>query len=113
MLGVDGDNDWIIKYSTDTFTEVDRIAVDNDPHVSYSPDNDQNFAPTQGGNVVSVIAAATGFSMAGRRNWRSRAASPTIGITPSIVGDRKRVKNGGFTRPSIYCVLIARDVRPR
>jgi hypothetical protein len=90
MLGVDGDNDWIIKYSTDTFTEVDRIAVDNDPHVSYSPDNDQNFAPTQEGNVVSVIAAA-----------------------PSIVGDRKRVKNGGFTRPNIYCVLIARDVRPR
>ena len=55
MLGVDGDSDWIVKYSTQTFTEVDRVEVGNDPHVSYSPSRDMIYAPTQGGGGVSVI----------------------------------------------------------
>jgi len=58
MLGVSGNTDWVVKYSTDTFMELDRVEVGDDPHVSYSPSLDQLFAPTQGGGVA-VIDAST------------------------------------------------------
>lgn len=54
MLGVSGNTDWVVKYSTETFMELDRVEVGDDPHVSYSPSLDQLFAPTQGGGVAVI-----------------------------------------------------------
>jgi len=55
MLGVDGAGDYVLKYSTTTFTEVDRVKVGDDPHVTLSKENDVLYIPTQGGNGVSVV----------------------------------------------------------
>ena len=55
ILGVDGVGDYVIKYSTATFTEVDRIKVGDDPHVALSKENDILYIPTQGGNGVAVV----------------------------------------------------------
>jgi DNA-binding beta-propeller fold protein YncE len=47
MLGVGGPNDYVVKFSTDTFTEVDRVAVGGDPHLSLSAANNKLYVPQQ------------------------------------------------------------------
>lgn len=59
MLGVTGVNDYVLKYNTNTFMEVDRLAVGKDPHVALSAQNDLLYVPTQGSNTVNVINRTT------------------------------------------------------
>jgi DNA-binding beta-propeller fold protein YncE len=59
MVTVSGPNDYVVKYSTDTFQEVDRVAVGKDPHVSLTAANNLLYVPTQGANEVRVLDRGT------------------------------------------------------
>ena len=59
MIGVTGQNDYVVKYSTESFLEVDRAAVGKDPHVSLSAANNLLYVPTQNANEVRVLDRST------------------------------------------------------
>ncbi len=51
--------DYIVKFSTATFQEVDRAAVGEDPHLSLARQNGFLYVPTQNSNAVEVLSRAT------------------------------------------------------
>ncbi|MGE3182517.1 MAG: beta-propeller fold lactonase family protein [Phycisphaerae bacterium] len=55
IVGTSGANDFIVKYNTDTFAELERIAVGKDPHVSLSAAHDKLYVPVQGAGEVVVV----------------------------------------------------------
>jgi YVTN family beta-propeller protein len=59
MIGVEGDNDFVVKYSTETFLEVNRAAVGKDPHVSLTAANNLLYVPTQNANEVRILDRST------------------------------------------------------
>ena len=59
VIGVNGDNDYVVQYSTDTFEEVNRAAVGKDPHVSLTKHNDLLYVPCQNSDVVLVFKRDT------------------------------------------------------
>lgn len=60
IVGVGGstDPDYVIQYSTKSFTEVARFATGKDPHVGILNDGKQLFVPTQNANKVYVLDPA-------------------------------------------------------
>jgi DNA-binding beta-propeller fold protein YncE len=69
MIGVQDpanpSRDYVVAYSTTTFTETDRRAVGDDPHLSRSPANNLLFVPTQGADEVTVLDRETLDPVAG------------------------------------------------
>jgi DNA-binding beta-propeller fold protein YncE len=59
MITVAGQNDYVVKYSTETFLEVDRAPVGKDPHVSLTAANNLLYVPTQNANEVRVLDRST------------------------------------------------------
>ncbi len=59
VIGVAGDNDYIVQFDTETFEEIGRAAVGNDPHLSLSPENRKLFVPCQGADKVFVLDLKT------------------------------------------------------
>ena len=59
LLGGSDPNDYLVQFSTDTFQEVNRVAVGKDPHVSLTQNNDLIYVPAQNSNVVSVLNRET------------------------------------------------------
>jgi len=55
VLGVDGDNDYVVQYDAGTFQEKARLAVGKDPHLSLTPRNEVLYVPCQGTNKVYVV----------------------------------------------------------
>ncbi len=55
IVGFSGDSDYIIQYNTNTFSEVGRVAVGKDPHLSLTRKNQFLYVPCQGSNAVYVI----------------------------------------------------------
>lgn len=55
IVGVTGDNDWVLQYSTKTFQEVARFAVGKDPHVGILNSGKPLFVPTEQANKVYVL----------------------------------------------------------
>jgi DNA-binding beta-propeller fold protein YncE len=55
VLGLAGDYDYVVKFSTETFEEVDRAPVGKDPHVSLARQNNLLYVPAQNSNVVTVL----------------------------------------------------------
>ena len=55
MVKVKGDNDYVIKFSTETFEEVGRAAVGKDPHLALTFRNRFLYVPTQNANEVLVL----------------------------------------------------------
>jgi DNA-binding beta-propeller fold protein YncE len=55
MIGVTGPNDFVVKFDTRTFAEVDRAAVGKDPHLSLTPVNSVLYVPAQNGSTVHVL----------------------------------------------------------
>ena len=49
------DVDYVIKYSTATFTEIDRAMVGTDPHVSLTSANDKLYVASQGSGELKVL----------------------------------------------------------
>lgn len=59
LLGAGSSNDWLVKFDTATFAEVDRAAVGLDPHVSLSQRNELIYVPAQNSDVVTVLDRST------------------------------------------------------
>jgi YVTN family beta-propeller protein len=59
VLGLPGDSDYVVKYSTRTFQEVARAAVGKDPHLSLTWRNRFLYVPSQNNNAVIVLDRRT------------------------------------------------------
>jgi DNA-binding beta-propeller fold protein YncE len=59
IIGLPGEHDYVIQYSTRTFQEIGRAAVGKDAHVSLSRQGIKLFVPSQGSNVVIVLNRIT------------------------------------------------------
>jgi DNA-binding beta-propeller fold protein YncE len=59
MIMADGPSDWVVKYSTSTFTELDRQAVGKDPHVTLTPHNNLLYVASQGSSRVDILDRGT------------------------------------------------------
>jgi YVTN family beta-propeller protein len=59
MLGVAGENDYVVKFSRQAFEEVGRAAVGQDPHVSLRQSSPYLYVPSQNSNVVIVLDRRT------------------------------------------------------
>jgi YVTN family beta-propeller protein len=55
VLGVAGDNDYVVQFSTSTFAETGRAAVGKDPHLSLNQRDNRLYVPCQNSNVVVVL----------------------------------------------------------
>ena len=55
IIGVDGENDFVVQYYTPTFTEIGRAAVGKDAHLSLQFFDDNLFVPCQGADAVYVL----------------------------------------------------------
>lgn len=55
VLGLSGDNDYVVQFRTDTFEEIGRAAVGKDPHLSLNGLNRYLYVPTQGSNAVYIL----------------------------------------------------------
>jgi YVTN family beta-propeller protein len=59
VVGLPGDHDYVVKYSTRTFQEVGRAAVGKDAHLSLTRRNRLLYVPSQNSNVVVVLNRRT------------------------------------------------------
>jgi DNA-binding beta-propeller fold protein YncE len=55
VLGVDGDNDYVVQYCTESFEELGRAPVGQDPHLSLTWRNDLLYVPCQNTNDVHIL----------------------------------------------------------
>ena len=55
VTDVTGNNDYVVQFDTQTFQEIGRAAVGNDPHVAVSPNSKKLFVPCQGSGIVYVF----------------------------------------------------------
>jgi len=55
FVGVAGDYDYVVQFSTLTFEELGRVAVGKDPHLSLTWRNNYLYVASQGGNSVTVF----------------------------------------------------------
>lgn len=53
------EHDWVVQYSTRTFTELNRAAVGLDPHVSVTPSSRNLWVPAQNNDVVQLLDLRT------------------------------------------------------
>jgi DNA-binding beta-propeller fold protein YncE len=59
MIFADGPNDFVVKYSTTTFAELDRQAVGKDPHVTLTPHDNLLYVASQNSSRVDLLDRAT------------------------------------------------------
>ncbi len=59
ILGIDGENDYVVQYSTSTFQETARAAVGQDPHLSATFTNNHLYVPCQNSDAVFVLDRTT------------------------------------------------------
>lgn len=59
VLGLPGENDYVVQYRTDSFEEVGRAAVGKDPHVSLTQRNKLLYVPSQGSNAIYILNRLT------------------------------------------------------
>jgi YVTN family beta-propeller protein len=57
VLGLPGESDYVIQYSTKTFEEIGRAMVGKDPHLSFSVRSKQLYVPCQGSDALYVLDA--------------------------------------------------------
>ena len=55
VLNVEGDGDIVVKYSTETFEEVDRALVGDLPHLSATASNDVLYVASESSDLVSIL----------------------------------------------------------
>ena len=55
VVGVAGASDYVVQFSTRTFSETGRAAVGKDVHLSLTPGNPYLYVPCQNSNAVYVI----------------------------------------------------------
>jgi YVTN family beta-propeller protein len=59
LVGIAGESDYVVQFSTRTFDEKRRIAVGKDPHLSLTPGNPFLYVPCQNTNEVYVLGRLT------------------------------------------------------
>ena len=59
VLGIDGDNDYVVQFSTRTFKETARAAVGKDPHLSATFANNFLYVPCQNSDAIFVLDRST------------------------------------------------------
>ncbi|MGH9839839.1 MAG: YncE family protein [Blastocatellia bacterium] len=59
LIGVTGPSDFVVKFNTQSFTEVGRAAVGKDPHVSATRHNNLLYVPCQNSNTLVVLNRET------------------------------------------------------
>lgn len=59
VLGVAGDNDYVVQYDAASFEETGRAAVGKDPHLSLARQHSRLYVPCQNSNVVVVLNRIT------------------------------------------------------
>ena len=59
IIGVAGDNDYVVQFSTSTFEETARAAVGKDPHLSATFANNALYVPCQNSNAIFVLDRST------------------------------------------------------
>ncbi len=55
VIGVSGDNDYVVQFSTRSFEETGRAAVGKDAHLSLTPNNRELYVPCQNNDAVYVL----------------------------------------------------------
>lgn len=55
VLGISGENDYVVQFRTDTFEEIGRAAAGQDPHLSLTFHNDLLYVPSQGSDTVYIF----------------------------------------------------------
>ncbi len=55
VVGLPGEVDYLVQYSTQTFQEVNRAPVGKDPHVSLARQHNRLYVPSQNSDVVIVF----------------------------------------------------------
>lgn len=55
IVGIGGDEDYVVQYSTYTFQEIGRAAVGKDPHLSVTIRNPFLYVPCQNSDAVFVL----------------------------------------------------------
>ena len=55
VIGVSGDNDYVVQFNTRTFEETGRAAVGKDAHLSLTPRNRELYVPCQNNDAVYVL----------------------------------------------------------
>lgn len=59
VVGLPGDNDYVVQYDTATFGEMARAAVGKDPHLSLARQHEWLYVPCQNTNEVIVLDRRT------------------------------------------------------
>jgi DNA-binding beta-propeller fold protein YncE len=59
ILGLVGEYDYVVQFSTQTFQEIGRAAVGKDPHLSLARQNRLLYVPSQGDDAVFVLDRVT------------------------------------------------------
>lgn len=59
VLGVAGDHDYVVQFSTSSFKETARATVGKDPHLSATFANNYLYVPCQNSNVIVVLNRKT------------------------------------------------------
>ncbi len=55
VIGVSGDNDYVVQFNTQTFEETGRAAVGKDAHLSLTSRNRELYVPCQNNDAVYVL----------------------------------------------------------
>ena len=55
VLGLSGNNDYVVQFDTRNFQEIGRAPVGKDPHFTFSPFNPNLYVPCQGADEVFVL----------------------------------------------------------
>jgi YVTN family beta-propeller protein len=55
LLGFDGAHDYVVQFSTRTFSELNRAPVGKDPHLSLTQRNNYLYVPAQNSDIISVF----------------------------------------------------------
>ena len=55
VLGISGPNDYIVKYNTNHYSEVARVAVGKDPHLFADDVNNMLYVACQGSDAIYVV----------------------------------------------------------
>ncbi len=116
VLGIDGENDYLVQFETGGFTEMNRQPVGQDPHVSIGVNTDLYVACQNSNQVLVfdpeslelideiVVPGAHGVAMAGNGKYFYTTNLPGGGADALITVGTKRNEIAGYPVSTPYPV---------
>jgi len=117
VVGIPGNNDYVVQYSTRSFAEIRRAAVGKDPHLSLATWNSNLFVPCQSSDTVYVlnrrtlapvkeiaVPGAHGAAMTGNGRYFYTTNLPGGGVDGLYTVDARRLKVVGDPVDTPYAV---------